>query len=1809
MKKVISLFCFVLLVSSLEAQNSCVHQKQTNTLHKQTPELQSQRDIRTNYLEKFTKNYSNSLQSKSNQELVIPIVYHVVHDNGEENISDAQIHESIVQINEDFTAVNSGLADVHENFTSLIADVGISFRLADLDPNGEPTTGINRIQSELTYNGSQIALKEMVQWDPTMYLNIWVVNSSDGGNGSAFAYYPADVEGSGSIYDGVVSSYWAVGRTETAVWTHYKILTHEIGHWANLKHTWGDDSNNQATAGCEFDDGVDDTPNTIGNSGCDLESISCGTQDNVQNYMDYGNCTNMFTLGQKTRMLAALNSDVGGRNNLWSDENHSLVFIDQEFLPRLVYNAQSFNESTDNDGSINSSIGVELIDLAFNSTGPLTEGVDFTSDNLPVGTVINVSVTDETHAEITLVGSVVNHAEADYLEGLEIHFTENSFVGVTYEEIYNPSKTNLTVSFFDPYEIVFVDLVDDVHNFFEGQQWKWFSMGPGGADFGLFHYDMINIKLETYGNGAICEEGTFNISPLEIGTDVGPSSTITDPGSWYPEQLDLSNPSYTAWNGLIAYAGIEFQKNGNSHYGWVRIRVSEDGTHYYALDMAYNEAPESAILTGEVQSPVLAYSKTVFYESNENQGVIESERIIDLFGGKFSDFGTLIQGDSFDVSNVPDGLTAQLVKISETQVSLSFTGSTTAHANNSDNNYMNLVLEESLIIDPPTGMDLTSDLGIDFKDAYHIEYVNSSVEEEISVSNAGNDWKYFSLDIGDAEFGLWYVNEVFRFETYAKSGVCNNGTTDLDVLAAGEIIGSDSYWDYFTELETQLVITSPDYTEWNGQTAYAGIKFTIADQFHYGWMQFEVGENGDAVTLIDYAYNTNPGESIMAGQQFATYGCTDSLATNYNPNAIDDDGSCIYPLDCGDDITAIVNMYDSYGDGWNQNYLDIVDIEGNLVQSITLNNSTEGFMEFCLAPDCYSYTLGGGSYINEISWDLYLASTFLLADEGANSGSFSVSGGCDDYYGCTDETAFNYNPEAVFDDESCTYPVMGCIDAEALNYNADAEEDDGLCYYDYDVLGCNDANASNYNVAATYNDGSCDFPGLDLLDVPTVLCVGDSVLITWTGASPDATISISLTNVTQGISLSSIVTMENSGEFLWEVEGFTEGTTDVFKFYIQEVPWPPTSYSHGSHFTILDDCNNIVYGCTDSFALNYDVDATIDDASCTYPLAGCTDESALNYNSEATEDDGSCQYPIDCDGLTAVIIEVGGGSWSYEVSWSVGGFSGGEGSTEACLEDGCHTFNMADSYGDGWNGNVATITTSNGDVIFTGTLESGSEGSLSFGLNTVEDCGEVMETIDCGTQNVLSIHMQDSYGDGWNDAILTFYDNSNTESAVLTLEDGSDAAMQFCLADGCYTYVVSSGSYPEEISWQINFEDTEVLTGIAPDEASFALNSEDCTDIVTPVFGCTDAAAINYNTEATDDDGSCEYLMGPSEQVLSLPPGWSMFSTYMIAESMDMVDIIAPIFNNIIIIKNNAGLAYLTAWEFNGIGDALVGQGYQIKTDAAVEFTVAGEYAFPEDNPINLTAGWNMIGYLRTEPADAMVVMANVWANGENLVIAKDYQGNAYLPAWGFNGIGDMLPGQGYQLKVNNDDVLNYLSNDESYRLAEMEIVENNVAHFSKVAPTDNNMTVVIEDAAWDVLPTEGSELAAFDKAGNLIGSAIYSSPVTVLTVWGNDATTSSKDGLEVSEVASFKVWTSGAVRDFTVAEWAEGSASYNVDAINVASTIESNNVITELNSSDRVLVKVINVLGQDVNLNDNTFKGEVLFKVYDDGTVEKFLN
>ena len=577
-----------------------------------------------------------------------------------------------------------------------------------------------------------------------------------------------------------------------------------------------------------------------------------------------------------------------------------------------------------------------------------------------------------------------------------------------------------------------------------------------------------------------------------------------------------------------------------------------------------------------------------------------------------------------------------------------------------------------------------------------------------------------------------------------------------------------------------------------------------------------------------------------------------------------------------------------------------------------------------------------------------------------------------------------------------------------------------------------------------------------------------------------------------------------------------------------------------------------------------------------------------------------------CNGLDAS-VNIFTDLYASEMSWMLmdgelvvaegSGFTS-DNSTDVCLAEGNpYDMIMMDSYGDGWNGGSFTIEAECG-ILAEGALESGSEGSVGFDAT----CGGVEPgcpapadwavTVTGSNHTIMipaGVIPQMAEGTELQHAnVGVFYTNDNGDLVCAgSAEIAPGETVQIAaMGDDTTTPEVDGLVAGEALVWMIADCNGNVFAG----EATYS-NGPD----VFTTNGLTFVASIS------------EVPAGPSSQILEMPSGWSMFSTYMIADDMDMASVLSPIIDKVIIAKNNSGAAYLVEWNFNGVGDLLVGQGYQIKTTEAVELEVSGAYAFPEENPVDITAGWNMIGYLRTDAAAADAVLADINASG-NLIIAKDYNGAAYLPEWNFNGIGDMVPGQGYQLKTNNADVLQYLSNDDSYRMSAMEVTQNNVSHYAKVATTDNNMTVVIEDAAWDVLPTEGAEIAAFDKDGNMVGSAIYSSPVTVVTVWGDDATTTSKDGMLVSESVSFKVWNTNEVSDFTVAKWIEGSSSYQVDGISVASTIETNNMITELNASERVLVKVINVLGQEVNLDDQPFKGTVLFNVYDDGSVEQFV-
>ena len=126
-----------------------------------------------------------------------------------------------------------------------------------------------------------------------------------------------------------------------------------------------------------------------------------------------------------------------------------------------------------------------------------------------------------------------------------------------------------------------------------------------------------------------------------------------------------------------------------------------------------------------------------------------------------------------------------------------------------------------------------------------------------------------------------------------------------------------------------------------------------------------------------------------------------------------------------------------------------------------------------------------------------------------------------------------------------------------------------------------------------------------------------------------------------------------------------------------------------------------------------------------------------------------------------------------------------------------------------------------------------------------------------------------------------------------------------------------------------------------------------------------------------------------------------------------------------IIAKDYTGAAYLPEWEFNGIGDLQQGQGFLVKMSTDEVLVIDGTQIQVEENPINLIEGWNMIAYYPTLSISADLIFTELTSNN-NLIIVKDYIGNAFLPEWDYNGIGDLEPGKGYQLKVNSACILQY---------------------------------------------------------------------------------------------------------------------------------------------------------------------------------------
>ncbi len=293
-------------------------------------------------LEQHTQNYINSVNNGNNSArllnpnatIIIPVVVHVLH-RGEavgvgRNISDAQIQSQIDVLNEDFRRLNADAVNTPGVFQGVAADANFEFRLACIDPNGNATNGITRTfagvnqfnplgninPSDRSFNEQAIGIKftnagGINAWPTNRYLNIWVCDMAGGLIG--YGQFPDEYSVKPNT-DGVVMLFNAFGRVGNLLpnLNQGRVCVHEIGHWLNLRHIWGD-----ANCGNDF---VDDTPvQQTANNGCPVfPHVTCNNGingDMFMNYMDYTNngCMNIFTQGQSLRMRAVFKQRGGPR--------------------------------------------------------------------------------------------------------------------------------------------------------------------------------------------------------------------------------------------------------------------------------------------------------------------------------------------------------------------------------------------------------------------------------------------------------------------------------------------------------------------------------------------------------------------------------------------------------------------------------------------------------------------------------------------------------------------------------------------------------------------------------------------------------------------------------------------------------------------------------------------------------------------------------------------------------------------------------------------------------------------------------------------------------------------------------------------------------------------------------------------------------------------------------------------------------------------------------------------------------------------------------------------------------------------------------------------------------------------------------------------------------------------------------------------------------------------------------------------------------------------------------------------------------
>jgi hypothetical protein len=288
--------------------------------------------------------------------------------------------------------------------------------------------------------------------------------------------------------------------------------------------------------------------------------------------------------------------------------------------------------------------------------------------------------------------------------------------------------------------------------------------------------------------------------------------------------------------------------------------------------------------------------------------------------------------------------------------------------------------------------------------------------------------------------------------------------------------------------------------------------------------------------------------------------------------------------------------------------------------------------------------------------------------------------------------------------------------------------------------------------------------------------------------------------------------------------------------------------------------------------------------------------------------------------------------------------------------------------------------------------------------------------------------------------------------------------------------------------------------------------------------------------------------------------GWSIISSYIDPLRTELDSVFKNVNSCVIIAKNGAGKSYIPSIPVNTIGPWVKTEGYQIKMSCLDTMNVTGLKVIPESTSINIPIGWSIISYLRESEMSIVTALSSIVSD---IIIVKDQDGKTYIPSIPINTIGNLKPGQGYQIKMAAARSLTYPANTPLVLKTDVaenkKGISNNPEHYLIKNITDNNATLAIPARAIAGIMQEGDEIGVFDEQGVLIGSGIYTGDNFSIAVWGDDKATSEQDGIMDGQKFTLRIWDKKAGIEKQVEQivWQVGNGVYETNSISILEKIE----------------------------------------------------